>query len=58
MSTPATAVMTAATMRTSQIEMWKPPIALRDADRAELEVDPVAAKCGEANHAAVYAPIA
>ncbi len=47
MSTPATAVMIAAMMRTSQIEMWKPADALRHADRAELEVDRGEVRRGE-----------
>ncbi len=41
MSTPATAVMTAAMRRTSQIEMWNPADPGVYADRAELEVDRV-----------------
>ena len=51
MSTPATAVMIAAMRRTSQIEMWIPPIP------AGTPIAPnsksTEEKCGEANQAAV-----
>ena len=52
MSTPATAVMTAAMMRTSQIEMWKPPTS-GGTPTAPSSKSTFEEKCGEANQAAV-----
>ena len=60
MITPTSAVRIPAAISTSQIVRWMPPTCRIGFSATEptSKLIPYAAKCGEASHAAVYAPIA
>jgi hypothetical protein len=58
MRIPPTEVRIAAMMRTSQMETWIPPTPTGTPMPPNSKSASYTAKCGEANHAAVYAPSA